>query len=76
MTTFDSFADAQAAAGESQCVCGTYVNGVPTYWLAPRDVTEEAVHDEGFRVREGREVSDGERFAMNLVKQLRERQRA
>ncbi len=71
MVTEDFYA-AKAHADEiGWIVCGTYkTDGTPVYTVQPPEIDEDAVHDESFRLRHGREISDYERWGIEVAKRL------
>lgn len=48
-------------------VCGTVKNGKPIYFSAPREATDLEIQELAFRVREGREMADGERLLVAFI---------
>lgn len=70
MMTFDDFEAAKAAQDDGQSLCGTYVDGKPTYFFAPSDASEDDVQDLAFEVRNGRPMSGYEKFLLSAAREL------
>ena len=68
MPSFDSFDDAQAAAGPDDMVCGALLkSGEPAYFLMPRGTDQELVRDAAFQLRHGRPMNTYERWLLSQV---------
>jgi hypothetical protein len=61
------FQRAQREAGPDEMVCGTIgSDGNPTYFVMPRDASDEDVRGRAFEIREGRSLSGYERSLMKF----------
>jgi hypothetical protein len=69
--TFTTFAEAEAACGADDTVCGTVLSdGTPVYFVMPKNVTSAELRDRAFQVRHGRSPSATEVQLASLMDRM------
>jgi hypothetical protein len=74
MRTYDTFDEAQAAAGENDTVCGAYKGDTPVYFLADKDASEDEMRHTAFAAVHGRPMSSYEDWLLEMARLQREHQ--